>query len=206
MLAAVRGRILIVGVSAWLLGAGAATGGSLLAVSLIGQGMTGFSGQQMTGAAVDRALGADTDGPGAGPAASAPSATKPAASKPPATRSPGDTSPTTSSAQPVASPSVTPGAQAAPSTSTGTSPGSDGTVLTSQGGEVVAACQPAGAYLMSWSPQQGYEVNGVIRGPAATAKVTFESAANAVTMLVTCSGGVPSATSYVHSGGGPTDE
>ena len=44
------------GVGAWLLGAGAATGGSLLAVSLLGQGIADSQGQQLTTAAVNRAL------------------------------------------------------------------------------------------------------------------------------------------------------
>jgi hypothetical protein len=69
-------------------------------------------------------------------------------------------------------------------------------VLTSAGGEVVASCQPAGAYLISWSPLQGYEVDDVTRGPAVTARVTFSSVAvsstaREVTMLVSCSAGVP---------------
>jgi hypothetical protein len=63
---------------------------------------------------------------------------------------------------------------------------------------VVATCQSAGAYLISWSPMQGYQVGDVFRGPAATARVTFESRAGHVSMLVSCSAGVPAATS--HSG------
>ena len=74
--------------------------------------------------------------------------------------------------------------------------GTDGTAFTSKGGEVVASCQQAGAYLISWSPLQGYEVDSVTRGPAATAQVTFETYATRVTMVVSCSAGVPSATSY----------
>ena len=68
-------------------------------------------------------------------------------------------------------------------------------MLTSPGGEVVASCQAAGVYLISWSPLQGYEVDGVARGPAATARVTFASNVNQVIMVVSCSGGVPTATS-----------
>ena len=72
---------------------------------------------------------------------------------------------------------------------------------------MVAACQQAGAYLISWIPQQGYEVQDVARGPAVTARVVFFSNANSVTMVVTCTDGVPSANSYIHSGGGAsTDE
>jgi hypothetical protein len=186
----VHGRILI-GVAAWLLGAGAATGGSLLAVSALGQGIGGISGQQLTVAAVDRALASEadeTDGPGA----ASPSVLS--ATRPPVARTPrGRASPTVGSPA-EGSPPPTPAPPAGPSTQP-----PDGAALTSQGGSVVASCAAAGAYLMSWSPQQGYEVGGVFRGPAATARVTFNSNANSVTMLVSCSAGVPVATSYVHS-------
>jgi hypothetical protein len=75
------------------------------------------------------------------------------------------------------------------------------TALTSQGGTVVAECQPPGAYLVSWSPAQGYEAGKVVRGPATAAQVTFESTANSVTMVVSCSSGVPTATTTVSGGG-----
>ena len=76
-----------------------------------------------------------------------------------------------------------------------------GTVLTSAGGNVVASCRPAGAYLISWSPRQGYEVDAVTRGPAVTARVIFSPvtvsrSTSEVTMVVSCSAGVPSATSW----------
>jgi len=83
-------------------------------------------------------------------------------------------------------------------------------VLTSQGGTVLAECRPAGAYLMSWSPTQSYEAAGVVRGPAATARVTFESDANSVTMVVSCpagAAGMPIASSYTQpNDDGTTDE
>ena len=66
-----------------------------------------------------------------------------------------------------------------------------------KGGEVVATCQSGGAYLLSWSPLQGYGVYFVRRGPAATARVSFDSLNFQVTMIVTCSAGVPTATSHV---------
>ena len=47
---------ILAGVGAWLLGAGTATAGSLLAVSLLGQGIADSPGQQLTTAAVNRAL------------------------------------------------------------------------------------------------------------------------------------------------------
>ena len=73
-------------------------------------------------------------------------------------------------------------------------------MFTSKGGEVVADCQASGAYLLSWSPLQGYEIDDVVRGPAPAARVTFESNGGDVTMVVTCSGGVPSATTSSRPG------
>jgi hypothetical protein len=84
-----------------------------------------------------------------------------------------------------------------------------GTVLTSQGGTVLAECRPAGAYLVSWSPTLGYEATGVIRGPAVKVRVVFESNANSVTMAVTCpqgAAGAPVASTSIQGWGGPTDE
>jgi hypothetical protein len=205
MLAFVRGRIMI-GMGAWLLGAGAATGGSLLAVSLIGQGMSGFASQPMTAAAVAAAARTDSD-----ERASTSTSTTATASATSPVRRPSGTV-IISAATPRASnrPSAAPGQSPSPdptSASPTSTPGSgSGSVLTSQGGDVVASCQAAGAYLISWSPQQGYETDDVRRGPAAQALVTFESAANSVVMQVTCQGGVPQASSYEQSGDGHTDE
>jgi len=184
-----HGRILF-GVTAWLLGAATATAGSLLAISLLGQGITGNSGQLLTQDAVNNALASEATeaSPPDSPAATATG--KPAMATP--TASPSAT-PATASAAPTAH--ATPPDQG-PGTASASPPAAgDGTVLTSPGGEVVASCQAAGAYLISWSPLQGYEVDGVARGPAATARVTFASNVSRVTMVVSCSGGVPSATS-----------
>lgn len=189
----VHTRILF-GVAAWVLGAGTATAGSLLAVSLLGQGITGGSGQLVSQDAVNRALASEAaePSPSAAPAVAAratPPPTRPAATPPPTTV---PTAPATPAVPTTPAPVTTTAAPPAPT---------DGTVLTSAGGEVVAACPPGGAYLVSWSPQQGYEVGDVTRGPAATARVTFESTASRVTMVVSCSAGVPAATSYTRSGG-----
>jgi serine/threonine-protein kinase len=177
-------RRILFGVAAWLLGAATATAGSLLAISLLGQGITADPGQLLTQDAVTRAL-----------------ATEAAEASPPPV-----TAPSSQLASPSAS--VTPAATVTPTPHTpdpavpAAPVASEGTVLTSAGGEVVASCQPAGAYLISWSPRQGYEVNGVTRGPAVTARVTFSTvtvspSASEVTMVVSCSAGVPSATSWV---------
>jgi serine/threonine-protein kinase len=202
----VHSRILF-GAAAWLLGAATATTGSLLTVSLLGQGITGNSGQLLTQDAVNNALASEA-AQGSAPAAPAVTASV-ATSRPQATATP---SPSATSASPGPMPAATavsppawspsrPTASSAagttPATTTTAPPASSGgAVLTSAGGQVVATCQAAGAYLISWSPVQGYEVGDVIRGPAATARVTFESRANHVTMVVTCSAGVPSATSH----------
>ena len=196
---------ILAGVGAWLLGAGTATAGSLLAVSLLGQGIAESQGQQLTAAAVNRALAREAqETRQAGRQAASPSvtsaspATRPAAARPAAVPPPAAAtvtpSPTPAASQPAASPS----------------PPAPGTLLTSQGGTVLADCRPAGAYLVSWSPTQGYEAINVIRGPAATGRVVFLSDANSVTMLVSCPAGpsgAPVASSYIQSqGSGPTDE
>jgi hypothetical protein len=173
-------RRILFGVAAWLLGAATATAGSLLAISLLGQGITGNSGQLLTQNAVTRALaGEAADAP---PSAAAPDAGGPAAAAPARTA-------------PAASATGVPATGQGADTATA-SPSGDGAVLTSAGGEVVASCQAAGAYLISWSPLQGYEADDVSRGPAATARVAFESSTQRVTMVVSCPAGVPSATSY----------
>ena len=185
-----RGRILF-GVTAWLLGAATATAGSLLAISLLGQGITGNSGQLLTQDAVNNALASEATeaSPPDSPAATATG--KPAMATPTAAPSVAPATASATATTPATPPDQGPATAAAPPPGTG-----DGTVLTSSGGEVVASCQAAGVYLISWSPLQGYEVDSVARGPAATARVTFASNANLVTMVVSCSAGVPSATSY----------
>ena len=191
----------LAGVGAWLLGVGAATASSLLAVSLLGQGIATGTSQQLTAVAVNRALAAEaSDSPGVVPGmtsapSSAPSATPSYQAQVSRTTRPqtGATpSARASRSRPAASPSPQPTAAAGPAS----------TVLTSPGGTVVADCGPTGAYLVSWSPVPGYESGAVIRGPAVTARVTFNSAANSVTMTVSCSAGVPTATTTVGSRSG----
>ena len=163
-MANVHTRVLLA-IGAWLLGVGAATGGSLVAVSLIGQSIDGPPTRQLTVAAVNRALAVgerDSDSP------------------------------------PAASPSATAGHQAAtatpraPSGPAATAPPA-GTLLSSAGGSVLARCGPTGAYLISWSPQQGYAADEVVRGPAAAARVLFAAGHHGVRMVVSCTGSVPSA-------------
>ena len=176
-------RRILFGVAAWLLGAATATAGSLLAISLLGQGITGDPGQLLTQDAVTRALASEAAD----------------ASPPPVTAPSRQVASPSASATPAASGTSTPHAPdpaTAPASGATPAAANGGTVLTSAGGEVVASCQSADAYLISWSPLQGYEVDGVIRGPAVTARVTFgpttvSPTAAEVIMLVSCSAGVP---------------
>jgi len=192
------------GVGAWLLGVGTATAGSLLAVSLLGQGIAASPGQQLTADAVNQALAREAYDASAAATRTAP----PPVPTPPATR-PAATSPAASQAAPAPpAPSATAAAPAAAPAVSAASP-SAGTVLTSLGGSVLAECRPAGAYLVSWSPVQGYQADDVARGPATTARVVFESSANSVTVTVTCpdgAAGAPVAASYIRPWGGGTDE
>jgi len=192
------------GVGAWLLGVGTATAGSLLAVSLLGQGIAASPGQQLTADAVNQALAREAYDASAAATRTAP----PPVPTPPATR-PAATSPAASQAAPAPpAPSAPAAAPAAAPAVPATTP-SAGTVLTSLGGSVLAECRPAGAYLVSWSPVQGYQADDVARGPAPTARVVFESSANSVTVTVTCpdgAAGAPVAASYIRPWGGGTDE
>jgi len=159
----VPARVLLT-VGAWLLGVIAATGGSLVAVSLIGQSIAAPPTQQLTVSAVNHALAsADRD------------------VRPERTATPG------------------PGRHR-PARRGGTARGSSaagrgsGTVLGSPGGSVLAACGSSGAYLISWSPQQGYQADDVVRGPAAAARVVFLAGRSGVSLAVTCTRTAPTET------------
>jgi hypothetical protein len=68
---------------------------------------------------------------------------------------------------------------------------------------VVATCESVGAYLLSWSPAQGYWVDQFARGPAAVASVVFDADTRAVTMHVSCPGGTPISNTQVVDSGTP---
>jgi hypothetical protein len=193
----------LAGVGAWLLGVGAATAGSLLAVSLLGQGIAASTSQQLTSAAVNNALAAEaseeqgadsatTASPGPSPSATRSDQAQPYRRQPQTGVMPsGQGTARPSRSRPASSPGAQATASAAPTS----------TVLTSTGGTVVADCRPAGAYLVSWSPAPGYEIGLVVRGPASIAHVAFSSAANTVTMMVSCSTGVPTVSNVVNNPG-----
>ena len=178
-------RILL-GIAAWLVGASMATVGSLLAVSALGQGMNPTAGEQVSVATVNRALAKEAaERTAAMPhrSGSRSMPRRPGSHSPAAPHSPGAHR---HSAAHRPAPPPSPGA-------------ADGTVLTSEGGTLVAACAGGRAYLVSWSPQQGFGSSDVVRGPATNAQVTFTGGQVAVTMVVSCHGGVPTATSTVVS-------
>ena len=58
---------------------------------------------------------------------------------------------------------------------------------------MLAGCAGSDAYLISWSPQQGYAADDVVRGPAAQAQVVFLAGRAGVRLTVTCAGQVPTA-------------
>ena len=75
-----------------------------------------------------------------------------------------------------------------------------GTVLESSAGSVTATCDAAGAYLLYWSPNQGFWADDVVRGPAVEASVTFRGSGEALLMRITCTGGTPTARTEPASG------
>src|SRR5215468_8450256 len=121
-------RRILFGVAAWLLGAATATAGSLLAISLLGQGITGDQGQLLTQDAVTRALASEAAEATPSPVTSPSRQLTP----PSAAASASATRAATATSAPHAPAPATAAAPVAP----------EGTVLTSAGGEVVASCQP----------------------------------------------------------------
>jgi len=182
----VRSRILIA-VGAWLLGAVTATAGSLLAVSQLGLGIADSTSRQLTISSVNSALAAEKSEQPASASA------RPLHAAPPHTAHRAPAAHAARAVHPAAQ-----GSPAAPS-----SP--PGTLLTSRAGSVLATCQAAGAYLLSWSPQQGFEAVDVVRGPAGVASVRFAGQFDALITRVACHGGVPTMSLSGWSGGEPGD-
>ncbi|MEV0995635.1 hypothetical protein [Nonomuraea sp. NPDC050202] len=70
---------------------------------------------------------------------------------------------------------------------------SQGRLIRSAGGTVIASCDAGGLVtLRSWSPAQDYSVDEVESGPAREAKVEFEpDEGEELELKITCVGGVP---------------
>ncbi|MEU4572900.1 hypothetical protein ACBI99_26000 [Nonomuraea sp. ATR24] len=91
----------------------------------------------------------------------------------------------TASARQPAPATTTPGPSAQP-----TSQG--GEFVRSPGGTVIASCDGDRATLRSWSPAQGYSVDGVEPGPALEVQVEFEAdEGEDVELTIGCRGGRP---------------
>jgi uncharacterized protein (DUF1684 family) len=56
---------------------------------------------------------------------------------------------------------------------------------------VFASCSSGQVTLSSWIPAQGFETDGVSRGPARSAWVRFKSSGAEITVTATCAGGRP---------------
>jgi hypothetical protein len=97
---------------------------------------------------------------------------------------------------PPASPSA-PSGEVAPVPSDRPSPSQAPTAgplrqLASTGGTAIARCTQDGlAYLVSWSPAQGYEADDVRRGPNRVVSVTFAADAQRVWLGIHCVAGIP---------------
>jgi hypothetical protein len=175
----VRSRILL-GVSAWLLGAVSATAGSLYAVDQLGEGLLAQHSKEISVATVNAELALEnSDKSGSVTPSPSPSARHPA----PRARH----SSTPRPAHPVRPASK---------------------LLTSSGGTAAASCTNGLAHLLYWSPGQGFEVDDVNAGPSRVANVSFTNSSGGVVLHVTCgAGGVPQAhVSPLSWGGSHHDE
>jgi hypothetical protein len=169
----------LVGLGAWLLGTATATTGSMIAVNVLAQHL--LDPQTLSLGAT--AINADYDSHANG---SDPSATASAA-------------PSVQATKPVAKSKQSTGSSSNAAAS-GSAADAKGTLLVSGDGSVMATCEADGAYLLYWSPDQGFQADNVNRGPASVASVLFRGQANSVVMRVTCSGGTPVAHLYQPDG------
>jgi hypothetical protein len=67
-------------------------------------------------------------------------------------------------------------------------------VVNSPAGTAIVRCLDSGAYLVSWSPAQGYYADEVHRGPATEVRVRFESESRGDVVTAHCTAGVPQPT------------
>ncbi|MEU8075260.1 hypothetical protein AB0B31_07395 [Catellatospora citrea] len=95
---------------------------------------------------------------------------------------------------PVAAGSAAPTPAPASSPGRGLTPQSQRTyvsqTLSSHGGTVVVGCSGDLAYLLSWSPAQGFHAEHARRGPAERVSVRFEAAGREYAAAARCVGGI----------------
>ncbi|MEV1170321.1 hypothetical protein [Nonomuraea sp. NPDC049784] len=152
-------------VLAWAATAVAATAAAVGVLTLLGTGLTGDSGRVLSQAEVHAALNTATQF---------------------ATDAPGNAAEPTTALTP-STPST-----AAPSQTPQPSGASQGKLIRSPGGTVIASCAGDLVTLRSWSPAQNYSVDKVEPGPAREARVEFEQdEGEDVELKITCSSGQP---------------
>jgi hypothetical protein len=190
-MSAVRSRLLL-GASAWLLGATSATAGSLYAVNLLGNSLLSAPSRQMSVEMVRADLAQEN----AQRARPLPARHEPRRSRQSSHKARTHERPATSRTSPSQSASPAPTSSSA------------GVFLSSADGGAEAVCEAGGAYLLYWTPQTGFEADQVTRGPAAVASVVFREDSGGILMQVSCRGGVPvkKLTSVGSDDGGGHDE
>jgi hypothetical protein len=91
-------------------------------------------------------------------------------------------------------PAATPSATPSPSGTAAPSPTASASIQRTRhttGGVVTAACTGETVWLVSWSPNPGWAVDEIERGPGREAEARFENARGRVKVTVRCQGGVP---------------
>jgi len=64
-------------------------------------------------------------------------------------------------------------------------------VFATAAGSVVAGCQEDQAYLVSWTPADGFKVKKAEPGPSISASVELQARSDLVVIRVTCQSGEP---------------
>jgi phage tail protein X len=169
-------RRIAVNLAAWLGGAVVSVGVGVAALAQINDGLAAEDRQPLNRDTVASAL---PDPPAPTTAAPTPTSSQ---RKPPGRPSPAGTTPAT--ARDTSAPRTVERG------------------FTSRGGSVVARCTGGQVYLASWSPAPGYHAEHVERGPAESARLTFESGNRQVTVEVGCVAGVPQAATGRRDAGG----
>ena len=163
-----RSRILL-GVGAWVLGASAATAGSLYAVDQLGQSLLTQHTKEISVAMVNAELALENAATGN---ADSDTRRRPRHRERP-TRGTG------ARLLPLADRARSVQQQASK-------------LLTSPGGTAAASCDGGLARLLYWSPAQGFEADDVSKGPSRVASVSFTDSSGGVVMRVSCNAaGVP---------------
>jgi hypothetical protein len=174
-----RTRSVATSLTAWIVGAGAAIGVGLVALSLIGPGLANGPIRPLSPNGLAPAA---TPIGGSGDPSTSPT--------PSATSVPGPTTPPPTMV-PVDAPG---GATPAKTTPPAAPPPPVDQTLSSAGGAVVVRCRTDGAYLVGWSPAPGFTAGDIVRGPAATVQVSFEQEEHELTVSVQCVYGAAHAT------------